>query len=153
MSGFAVLRDVVDSDLPVLYEQQLDPEALRMAAFKSRDWDPFRSHWARILADETITKRVVVVDGKVAGHFVSWSSNGEQEVGYWIGRAFWGRGVATRGLSTFLGFARVRPLSAHVAKHNAASIRVLEKCGFVRVGENAEHLILHLEAEAGSEGA
>jgi RimJ/RimL family protein N-acetyltransferase len=153
MSGVVVLMDVIDSDLPVLYEQQLDPESIRMAAFKSRDWDAFRAHWARILADETITKRTVVVDGKVAGHFVCWASDGEQEVGYWLGRMYWGRGIATRGLLTFLGLIRVRPLSAHVAKYNAASIRVLEKCGFARAGEDATHLILNLGAGAGSEGA
>jgi RimJ/RimL family protein N-acetyltransferase len=151
MSGEVVLRDVIESDLPALYEHQLDPESIRMAAFKSRDWDAFRTHWAAILADATSTKRTVVVDGEVAGHFVCWASGGEHEVGYWIGRTYWGRGIATRGLSRFLGLLPVRPLSAHVAKHNAASIRVLEKCGFARVGEDATHVILNLVADGGKD--
>jgi RimJ/RimL family protein N-acetyltransferase len=50
------------------------------------------------------------------------------EVGYWIGREYWGKGVATEALSQFLAHAEVRrPLHAAVAKHNVGSIRVLEK--------------------------
>jgi RimJ/RimL family protein N-acetyltransferase len=51
----------------------------------------------------------------------------------------------------------VRPLVAHVAKHNAASIRVLQKCGFAISGEDrypmadgeyVEDYVLTLAAEA-----
>ena len=37
-----------------------------------------------------------------------------------------------------------RPLHALVALHNAGSIRVLEKCGFVRVAEDEEEVLLEL---------
>jgi RimJ/RimL family protein N-acetyltransferase len=57
-------------------------------------------------------------------------SEEKREVGYWIDRAFWGRGVATEALSAFLCLEHIRPLYAGVAKHNVASIRVLQKCGF-----------------------
>jgi RimJ/RimL family protein N-acetyltransferase len=49
---------------------------------------------------------------------------------YWIGRSYWGRGIATAALSAFLAVERSRPLNAHVASDNVASRRVLEKCGF-----------------------
>jgi RimJ/RimL family protein N-acetyltransferase len=132
------LRDVTEDDLPVFYEQQRDPDALRMAAVAPRDRDAFRAHWTRLLADGTLTLRTVLVDGEVAGNVVSWVAGGERLVGYWIGKRFWGRGVATRALRQFLDQVRVRPLHAHVAKHNVGSIRVLEKCGFtVGVEESA----------------
>jgi RimJ/RimL family protein N-acetyltransferase len=51
-------------------------------------------------------------------------------VGYWIGKEYWGRGIATAALQEFLTHLKMRPLHAYVAKHNKASIRVLEKCGF-----------------------
>lgn len=130
MSLRVQLRDVLDDDLPTLFEQQRDPEANRMANFAARDRDSFMAHWAKILADETLLARTVVHRGAVAGNVVSWTHDDERDVGYWIGREHWGKGVATAALAAFLAELRDRPLFAHVAEHNVGSIRVLEKCGF-----------------------
>ena len=77
-----------------------------------------------------MTAKTIVVGGEVAGHVVSWTNGERREVGYWLGLEFWGRGIATRALRAFLAFEPVRPLHAHVARHNASSLRVLEECGF-----------------------
>jgi RimJ/RimL family protein N-acetyltransferase len=74
--------------------------------------------------------KAVIADGQVAGNVVSWEHSGRVEIGYWIGREFWDRGIATRALGAFLDEVTTRPLYAHAAAHNVASIRVLEKCGF-----------------------
>jgi RimJ/RimL family protein N-acetyltransferase len=132
------LRDVIDGDLRIFFEHQRDPEANRMAAFSARDKERFMAHWSKILGDETVTVKTILFDGRVAGNVVSWDQSGEREVGYWIGREYWGKGVATRALVQFLVHDTVRPLHAHVAKHNLASIRVLEKCGFTISGEATE---------------
>ena len=129
------LRDVEAADLPVLYEHQRDPDAIRMAAFPSRDWTAFAAHWAAILADDTVAKQTIVVDGQVAGHIGSFGPVDAREVGYWIGRAFWGQGVATAALAAFLRQVPERPLFAHVTTDNVGSLRVLERCGFTQVGE------------------
>jgi RimJ/RimL family protein N-acetyltransferase len=128
------LRAVEDRDLDVLFEHQADPVAAQMAAFPSRDRQRFDAHWARIRSDDTVVLRTVLVDGVVAGGVTSWIDDGRRLVGYWIGREHWGRGVATRALEQFVGQVPVRPLHAHVAAHNAGSIRVLRKCGFRRDG-------------------
>ena len=73
-----------------------------MAAFPSSRRDAFGTHWARVLEDETVTKKTVLVDGRVASNVVSFEVEGEREVGYWLGREFWGRGVPTEALSQFL---------------------------------------------------
>jgi RimJ/RimL family protein N-acetyltransferase len=125
-----ILRPVAQGDLPILFEHQRDPEANRMAAFPARDWDAFMAHWTKLLGDDSLVKRAVVVDGQVAGNIGSWEQDGRVQIGYWIGREFWGKGIATRALGAFLGEVPTRPLWAHVAVHNVASIRVLEKCGF-----------------------
>ncbi len=65
-------------------------------------------------------------------------------MGYWLGREYWGKGIATRALSLFLDQVTARPLYAYVAKHNLASIRVLQKCGFTITSEEAEEVILLL---------
>jgi RimJ/RimL family protein N-acetyltransferase len=132
-----LLRPVLESDLPILYEQQLDPEATAMAAFPSRDKDAFMAHWAKIMANDSNILKAIVYDGLVAGNIGSWEMGGEREVGYWIGKEFWGKGIATQAVMQFLGIVKTRPLFAHVAKHNVASKRVLEKCGFAVIGEGA----------------
>lgn len=129
------LRAVEEADLPILFEQQLDPEATRMAAFPARDRDAFMAHWSKILAEADVAPRAILLDGSVAGYICSFDLSGEREVGYWVGREHWGKGVATRALRIFLDEQRDRPLYAHVAKHNVGSIRVLEKCGFAVLRE------------------
>ena len=140
-TGEVLLRDVEEADLTIFFDQQLDPDANHMAAFTARnpaDRAAFMEHWARILGDETITKRTILVDGQVAGNVGSFEQFGEREVGYWLGKDFWGKGVATRALWAFLREVRARPLLARVAKDNLASRRVLEKCGFTICGEDKE---------------
>lgn len=140
-AGVVLLREVMESDLVIFFEQQQDPAANRMAAFTSRDpkdWEAFAGKWARILGDPTVTAKAIVHDGHVAGHigaFVApWS--GQREVTYWLGREYWGRGLATRALTAFVGLLAERPLYARAAADNSASIRVLAKCGFVPVGRD-----------------
>ena len=132
------LRDVEASDLPLFFEHQRDPVAVAMVAFRSRDRAEFDQHWAKLLANESNLKKTVVVDDQVVGNIGSWTADGKREVGYWIDRNFWGRGIATKALSDFLRLEPIRPLHAGVATHNAASIRVLQKCGFAVIGSEAE---------------
>jgi RimJ/RimL family protein N-acetyltransferase len=138
MTSDVTLREVIESDLPIFFEQQGELEANRMAAFPAREWDTFMAHWSKILGDETVFKKTILFEGRVAGNMVSFVWGGEREVGYWIGKEYWGKGIATRALAVFLGQIVERPLFAHVAKSNIASIRVLEKCGFRMVGEDSE---------------
>lgn len=128
------LRDVLDSDLPIFFEYQRDPEANRMAAFPARDHEAFTAHWAKIRIHPTNILKTIVFEGEVAGNIGSWVAGDKRFVGYWLGREFWGKGIATVALKEFVGHVKTRPLHAFVAKHNVASIRVLEKCGFVVSG-------------------
>ena len=102
------------------------------------------AHWANIMADESNILKTIVFNGQIAGNIVGWESSGEWEVGYWIGKEFWGKGIATQALLLFLGFVKTRPLYAHVARHNIGSRRVLEKCGFKVILEEPEEFILEL---------
>jgi RimJ/RimL family protein N-acetyltransferase len=139
------LRDVITDDLPILFEHQLDPVATRMAAFPAREREPFMKHWAKILDDKTLFKQTIVFNGKVAGNIVSWEQAGEQEVGYWIGKEYWGKGIGTRALADFLRLVRTRPLFAHVAKLNIGSFRVLEKNDFKTSSQDGEEYIMKLD--------
>lgn len=131
------LRDVIPSDLPIFFIHQQDPEANRMAAFTARnpsDRQAFDIHWQKIMSDPAIVNKTILCDGQVVGSIAKFLLFGQPEVGYWIDRAYWGRGIATQALTLFLDIITERPLYAAAAKDNLASIRVLQKCGFVITG-------------------
>jgi RimJ/RimL family protein N-acetyltransferase len=65
---------------------------------------------------------------------IKFQQFGNPGIGYWIGRKFWGKGVATGALSLFLQEVAERPLFARAAKDNIASLRVLQKNGFLICG-------------------
>lgn len=152
------LRDVEGEDLPIFFEQESDPAAVHMAAFTAEDpsdKEAFDAHWVRISADKTIIIRTILFEGRVAGHIASFERFGDLEVSYWLGKEYWGKGLATEALAAFLEIQKARPLYARAAKDNFASIRVLEKCGFKisghdnffanARGQEIEEVILKLE--------
>ena len=128
------LRLVSTTDLPLLYEFQLDAEANHMAGTRPRTQEAFAALWERNLADPTITARVILTDDEVVGSVCCFQAGDIHYVGYWIDRPYWGRGIASRALQLFLEVLPIRPLQARVATTNVASIRVLQKCGFAIEG-------------------
>ncbi|MFF0189208.1 GNAT family N-acetyltransferase [Streptomyces sp. NPDC005244] len=136
------LRDIRDTDLPIFFAQMNDPEGCRMAAFTAKDPSDqagFQAHWARNRQDPANVMRTVVGEGEgegeeILGNLAVFGPPEEREVTYWIGRSYWGRGVATAALRALLGIATERPLYARAAADNLASIQVLKNCGFVVSG-------------------
>lgn len=131
------MRDVRDSDLSAFWAQVGDERARHMAAVTRGyhyDRAAFGAHWGKVRSDPAVIVRTVLAGGEVAGHAAVFGPPGEREVTYWVGRGYWGRGVATAALAALLGLERTRPLYAHAAADNAGSIRVLQKCGFAITG-------------------
>ena len=92
------LRDVIEDDLPLFFEFQLDLEANYMAAFTAKDpgnREAFAAHWHRIMSDPTVTIKTIVSAGQVVGSVLSYEDEGKPKVSYWIGKAYWGKGIAT----------------------------------------------------------
>jgi RimJ/RimL family protein N-acetyltransferase len=127
------LRDIEEPDLPILFEHQVDPVSVAMAAFEPREREPFMEHWAKILENPEVTKKAILLGDEVVGDILRFRRGGLEEVGYWIEREHWGKGIASRALSLFLAIEPIRPLYAIVAEHNTASLRVLEKSGFILI--------------------
>ena len=140
MSNELLLRNVVNEDLPIFFEYQLDQGANYMAAFTARDptdQEAFLAHWHRILADKTNIIQTILFNRQVAGSVSSYEEEGKPEVTYWLGKDYWGKGIATWALKEFLAQKnQIRPIYARVAKDNIGSRRVLEKCGFKIIGES-----------------
>jgi RimJ/RimL family protein N-acetyltransferase len=140
-----IIRDIVEIRLTtvendhigVFYEHQADPLANEMADFPSRDREAHDSHWAKILAEPANTALTVLADGEVAGNVVAWGAP-DRMIGYWIGRDYWGRGIATEAVRLLISDVETtRPLHAEVVAHNKGSRRVLEKCRFTLAPEPA----------------
>jgi RimJ/RimL family protein N-acetyltransferase len=125
------LRPVEAGDLPRLYDLQLDPESNRMAVTIPRTAEAFDTHWAKVLVDPGVTARAILVGETLVGTISCFPRDGQDHVGYWIDRAHWGMGIASRALELLLREVTKRPLFATAATSNGASLRVLQKCGFV----------------------
>jgi len=140
------LRSAAAGDVAIFFEHQQEPDAICMAAFPARDRGTFTSKWEKILTDPSVVKETILCDGQVAGYIVCWEQSGRRLVGYWLGQAFWGQGVASRALTAFLGQVQSRPLHAFALKTNVASLRVLQKCGFEICDEEGEEYLLQIGA-------
>jgi len=128
------LRPTTDADFDALFDLESDVEGADMIAFLPRepgDRDAFSAHWARITADTTVITRVIESDGSFAGYAVSFVIEGERQVGYWIARALWGRGIASAALAALVAEIPERPLWGSTASDNVGSQRVLLRAGFV----------------------
>ena len=131
------LRPVADADLDALFDQTRDPESVWMAAFTPDDPDDksaFEAHMAKVRSSPDITLRAVTCDGQLVGSVSSFVIDGETDVTYWIDRAVWGRGIASRALELLMDLVPTRPLHARAASDNVASLRVLQKVGFKLIG-------------------
>ena len=138
-TGGLQLRPIEDADLPIFFAFEQDPAAIHMAAFTAddpTDRAAFDAHWARIRGNDQNLMRTILVDGEVAGYLAHFEMFDQPQVSYWLSRDFWGRGIATAALAAFLKIITLRPLYARAVKDNRGSIRVLEKNGFVIVGED-----------------
>jgi RimJ/RimL family protein N-acetyltransferase len=145
MENLVSLRDVIDDDLPIFFEQQDDPIANEMAGFPARAREPFMAHWAKNRANPQALHKTILYNGQVAGNIISFDLEGQREVGYWLGREYWGKGIASRALAEFLSYETTRPLYGVTVKHNIGSQQVLKKCGFEFSEENTEEMIFVLK--------
>jgi RimJ/RimL family protein N-acetyltransferase len=125
------LRPVEAADLPILFEHQRDQVSVELADVQPRDREAFDARWADILADPEVLVRAITLDDEVVGHTVSFPLEGVRMVGYWLDRGHWGRGIVSDAFAQFLRIETRRPVYARTARHNAGSIRVLQKAGFL----------------------
>lgn len=140
-TGDLELRDFVDSDAGPLFEWMRDPESVRMAAFTTADPDDragFDRWLSRNRGNPDVIMRSIWVSAEFVGSISSFTIEGDREVSYWVDRAAWGRGIASRALTAMLELDATRPLMARAATANLGSAAVLRRAGFVEVGRNVD---------------
>lgn len=131
------LRQTEESDLELFFQFQLDKEAGYLAAFMPKDptdKDVYLEKYTKHLHDPAINMRTILVDDTIVGSIAKFEIEGDTEITYWIDRNFWGKGIATTALKKFLTIENARPIFGRVAFDNLGSLKVLEKCGFVKIG-------------------
>ena len=124
------LREVREGDLEALYAFQAEPEIVASGFVPHREHDAFLTHMRWAMGVPGSIMRAVEVDGALAGSIVKFERGGVFEVGYLIGKPFWGQGIASRALEALLKLTDDRPLYGVCVAENVASQRVLQKCGF-----------------------
>ncbi|AFD08612.1 GNAT family N-acetyltransferase [Solitalea canadensis] len=134
-----ILRKTEIADLEFFFIFQLDDEANHLAAFTSKDptdKTAYLQKYTKLLNDPTINMQTILVDNSIVGSISKFEIEGKAEITYWIDRSFWGKGVGTTALKNFLTIENTRPILGRVAFDNFGSQKVLEKCGFVRIGRD-----------------
>ncbi|MGN6533575.1 MAG: GNAT family N-acetyltransferase [Ginsengibacter sp.] len=133
------LRSTRPADLEQLFQFQMDTEACHLAAFTpkdSADKQAYLEKYTKLLSDPTVNNQCICIDDVIVGSIAKFVMEGHIEITYWIDKKFWGRGIATKALKDFLGMETTRPIFGRVAFDNFGSQKVLEKCGFVRIGSD-----------------
>jgi ribosomal-protein-alanine N-acetyltransferase len=131
------LTKTKEEDLFFFFEFQLDEEANYLAAFTAKDRTDKAAYIAKytpFLTNPTINNRTIKVNGEIVGSIAKFIMEGTAELTYWIDRKFWGQGIATAALTDFLKTEPNRPIYGRTAFDNYGSQKVLEKCGFVKIG-------------------
>jgi RimJ/RimL family protein N-acetyltransferase len=122
-----------------LFTFQLDHEANYLAAFTSKDPSDkpaYFQKYTKLFNDPAINNQTIIVNNIIAGSIAKFEIEGEAEITYWIDKKFWGRGIATKALRYLLTIENARPIYGRVAFDNFGSQKVLEKCGFVKIGSD-----------------
>jgi ribosomal-protein-alanine N-acetyltransferase len=131
------LRPTNLNDLETLFIFQLDEEANRLAAFTSKnpsDKNAYIEKWTRLLSDEKVNSRTILLKKEIVGSIAKYEMEGDAEITYWIGKEFWGKGIATSALKKFLEIEKTRPIFGRIAFDNFGSKKVLENCLFSKIG-------------------
>jgi len=131
------LRQTEIADLEYFFQFQLNKEARYLAAFTPKnptDKTAYLEKYTKLLNHPTVIMRTIFVGEIIVGSVSKFEMEGKTEITYWIDRSFWGLGIATKALKDLLAIETTRPIFGRVAFDNLGSQKVLEKCGFVKIG-------------------
>jgi RimJ/RimL family protein N-acetyltransferase len=100
------------------------------------DAHAFLAHTRHLRNEKTYAIEINgVASGGIGVHPGEGVERHSAELGYWLGRAYWGEGIATAAVNALVPHAlrelALYRLHARVFDDNRASMRVLERCGFV----------------------
>lgn len=152
------LGEIGPQDKAAFLEHLADPAihqyTLRLPyPYREKDADAWIAHVGQIAAEQgqPIHWAIRQQDGKLIGVIgmdsLEVGKSHRAEIGYWLARPHWGRGIMTAVVEAACRFAMLQfgleKITAHVIEGNVASMRVLEKCGFQLEGRLRRHFLKH----------
>ncbi len=141
-----MLRPIWPEDWPGIYEAINDETVVRNLARAPWPYTPADAQAFACLPRKADEARFLITLPEAAGAPVVGCigleplDGGGHELGYWVARAWWGRGIATEAVHGILEVVRMRGWNRVSAEHfldNPASGRVLHKAGFAPTGQTA----------------
>lgn len=132
-----ILTKTEKEDLNTFFQFQLDKEANHLAAFTAKDPNDKTAYiekYTKFLTDPTIRMRTIKMNNEIVGSIAKFVIENEAGITYWIDKKYWGKGIATKALQDFLKMEKTRPIFGATAFDNYGSQKVLEKCGFLKIG-------------------
>lgn len=140
LAGDLHLSPVQESDIPALFRFQDDKDAQYQAAGGAahESEEAYREFLKRVESKGAVF-RTILLEGAPVGYIAAFDRFELRELSYWIGRKFWGQGLATRAVGQWI---KEYPLPegglyARAVKDHPASARVLDKNGFSAVKEES----------------
>ena len=122
-----------------MFQFQTDKEGGYLAAFMPKDPTDkaaYIAKYTKLLSDPTVNNQSIIIDNAIVGSIAKFVTEGDIEITYWIDRKYWGKGIATKALKKLLAIETARPVFGRVAFDNFGSQKVLENCGFVKIGSD-----------------
>lgn len=139
------LRRATWDDLEAMHRLFSDPAVMHFWSRPEHDTLEETRHWLRDLVEPEPDSLDFLIekDGQVIGKAGAWRL---PEVGYLLDPAHWGQGLAQEAMEGVIAHVqRTRPelthLTAEVDPRNSASLRLLDRLGFVETGR-AERTLL-----------
>lgn len=133
------LRPLVASDATRVSLLAGDIDVARMTARIPHPYLPEHAlGWIETLAESEFVRGIVAWRTLIGACGYTLAGNGSAEIGYWIGKPYWGKGYATEAAAAIIahcfGEAGIDRVTCGHLVDNPASARVIEKLGFRRFG-------------------
>lgn len=147
-----LLRPLEEKDAKSLQENINDPDIYKYTLTIPHPYEMSHAEWWINHTQERIKEKKAYelgIELKETGNIIGGMgichidpAHDSAEVGYWLGKKYWGKGITTEALDLLMNFAfnelKLHRLHANTFIDNIGSQKVLEKSGFAKEGRRKE---------------
>lgn len=142
-----LLKPLVSADAPALFDIFSDPEVMKY--WNTKPWPSIEkaesfiaSSTQEMISDSTLTLGIYLQEtDQLAGKIMLFNyskTSKRAEIGFGVGREYWGKGIVMEAATALIEFAfnrlQLRRLEAEIDPDNTNSSKALQRLGFVQEG-------------------